>query len=63
MFVGRYQRVFHLEYALNATHPGFTEIKLPKAARSARRFMTLIEMEGKYVRQMVEFGVFSKQEL
>lgn len=63
VFVGRYQRVFHLKCALNATYLGFTAIKLPKAPCSARRYTTLIEMEGKWVRQMVEFGVFKARTL
>lgn len=63
MFVSRYQRAFHLECAINAMYHSFTEIKLPKAPCSARRCMTLIEMEGECVSLMVEFGVFSKQEL
>lgn len=56
-------RVFHTECVINAMCCSFTDIKLLKAPHSARRCMTFIEIEGKCVWLMVEFGVFSKQEL
>lgn len=42
-------RVFHVEWVVNATDCSFSENKLPKAPHSARRCMTLIEMEGKWL--------------